>query len=155
AAALIALALLVGVALWIAKPLIALSLDNFWHLHYTLVFPLFVTLREAISAGLEWLPPRTLSPEQLHRRRRVSALLTTILLAGGGLTLASRVQFVTLFGVQELRPIALTSAALSNALVVLGLSTIVASLYWFGREISSGHPVFNWTPVPPTPARRT
>jgi 3',5'-cyclic AMP phosphodiesterase CpdA len=155
AAALSALALLVGVALWIAKPLIAMSLDNFWHLHYTLVFPVFVTLREAISAGLEWLPPRTLNPEQLHRRRRISAILTTILLAGGGLTLASRVQFVTFIGVQELRPIALTSAALSNALVVLGLSTIVASLYWFGREISSGHPVFNWTPVPPTPGRRT
>ena len=155
ATALISLALLVGVALWIARPLLAMSLDNFWHLHYTLVFPLFVTLREAISAGLEWLPPRSLNPEQLHRRRRVGALLTTILLASGGLTLASRVPFVTLFGVHDLRPTALTSAALSNALVVLGLSTIVASLYWFGREISSGHPVFNWTPGPPAPAPRT
>jgi hypothetical protein len=36
------LAALVGLALWIGRPLLVMSIDNFWHLHYTLVFPIFV-----------------------------------------------------------------------------------------------------------------
>src|ERR1043166_9556897 len=47
--ALIALALLAGAVVWAGRTLLAASLDNFWHLHHTLVFPLFVMLREVIS----------------------------------------------------------------------------------------------------------
>ena len=44
----VSLAVLVGAALWIGRPLLALAVDHFWHLHYTLVFPIFVALRELL-----------------------------------------------------------------------------------------------------------
>src|SRR5215475_4024326 len=39
AVALISLALLVGIMLWIVRALLAVSIENLWHLHHTLVFP--------------------------------------------------------------------------------------------------------------------
>ena len=151
--ALITLAFLVG-ALWIARPLLAVALDNFWHLHHTLVFPLFVTLREAISIGLEAVPSRALDAQALHRLRRISTVVAALLLAGGGVALAFAVPFSTVAGVETPRlgslP-ALTSAALGNALVVLGLSTAIDSVYWFSREMSSATPVLNSAPSQPLP----
>jgi hypothetical protein len=38
--ALVSLAILVGAALWIGRPLLASAVDHFWHLHYTLVVPI-------------------------------------------------------------------------------------------------------------------
>ena len=155
--ALITLAFLVG-ALWIARPLLAVALDNFWHLHHTLVFPLFVTLREAISIGLEAVPSRALDAQALHRLRRISTVVAALLLAGGGVALAFAVPFSTVAGVETPRlgslP-ALTSAALGNALVVLGLSTAIDSVYWFSREMSSATPVLDWAPSQPLPAGHT
>ena len=125
--AVITLALLVG-AVWIARPLLAVALDNFWHLHHTLVFPLFVTLREAIGKGLEAVPSRAPDAQALHRLRRISTVLAALLLASGGVALAFAVPFSTVAGLENVRvgslP-ALTSAALGNALVVLGLSTAI------------------------------
>jgi hypothetical protein len=51
--ALVLVAGLVGAALWIGRPFLAMVFDNFWHLHYTLVFPLFVALRELLRALVE------------------------------------------------------------------------------------------------------
>ena len=155
--ALITLALLGG-ALWIARPLLAVLLDNFWHLHHTLIFPLFVTLREAISLGLEAIPSRAPDAQALYRLRRMSTVLAAILLAGGGVTLASVAPFSTVVRLDSLGPTSLavlTSAALGNALIVLGLSTAIASVYWFSREISSATPVLNWAPNPPVPGAHT
>jgi hypothetical protein len=155
--ALVTLALLAGAA-WVARPLLALWLDNIWHLHYTLVFPFFVTLREAISMGLESLPARALDAQALFRLRRGSTVLATVLLAGGGVALALAAPFSTVVRLENLRPMsfaALTGAALGNALVVLGLSTTIASVYWFSREISSATPVFNWAPSQSVPAAPT
>src|SRR5215467_4303182 len=122
AVALISLALLLGTMLWIGRALLAVSLDNFWHLHHTLVFPLFVTLREVIGMGLEAVPSRALDDRDLHRLRRASTVLSTMLLAGSGFTLALAVPFSTVAGLDNLRHVslaALTMAALGNALVVL------------------------------------
>ena len=158
ATALLTLAVLIG-ALWMARPLLAVALDNFWHLHHTLVFPLFVALREAISIGLERRPSRALDARALYRLRRTSTVLAAILLAGGGITLALAAPFSTSAGLEHLlRPVsvpALARAALGNALVVLGVSTAIASAYWFSREMSSAIPVFNWTPGPPVEGART
>jgi 3',5'-cyclic AMP phosphodiesterase CpdA len=157
AAALIVLALLVGAGLWVVRALLAVSLDNFWHLHHTLVFPLFVTLREAIGMGLEAVPSRALDDRALHRLRRASTVLATMLLAGSGVALALAVPFSTVAGLDNLRRVslaALTIAALGNALVVLGLSTAVASVYWFAREISSA-PILNGAPSQPVAAAHT
>lgn len=155
--ALISLALLVGALLWAARPLLAVSLDNLWHLHQTLVFPLFVTLREVIGIGLEAVPAGALDDMALHRLRRVSTVLTTMLLAGGGAALVFAVPFSTVADLENLRQTSLaavTMAVLGNALVVLGLSTTIDSVLWFAREIT-GPPVLNWAPGQPVTAART
>src|SRR5262245_19344789 len=69
-AALISIALLIGAGLRIVKPLLSMAIDNLWHLHFTLVFPVFVGLRETISAVLERLAPETRASDELDRRRR-------------------------------------------------------------------------------------
>jgi calcineurin-like phosphoesterase family protein len=157
--ALILLALLVGAVLWAGRALLAVSLDNVRHLHDTLVLPLFVALREAISMGLEAVHSRALDDQSLHRLRRSSTALATLLLAGSGVTLAFTVPFSTVAGLENLRHVnfaGVTSAALGNALVVLRLSMTIDSVYWCAREISSAPPpVLNWAPSQPIPAAHT
>ena len=144
-AAFVSLAVLVGVAAGIGRPLVVRAVDNFWHLHYTLVFPVFVVLRELICAAAERLPGQTMTAEQLFRRRRVGTVLATLLLAGVGLMLALGVRFSTDPALVDAREVtALAGAALRNAAVVLGVSTVAASLYWLWREIRSSLPVLDW-----------
>lgn len=45
--------MLAAVALWIGRPLFAIARENFWHLHYSLVLPIFVVLRELLRAVVE------------------------------------------------------------------------------------------------------
>src|SRR5262245_3223418 len=87
-ATLISIAVFVGLALRIGKPLALVALDNFWHLHYTLVFPLFVGLRETITVIIERLAGETRASDDLDRRRRLGALIAASLLAGASLLLA-------------------------------------------------------------------
>src|SRR5262245_36792058 len=105
--AILSMTLLVVVTLWIARPLLSKALDFFWHLHYTLVFPLFVGLREIISAVIEPGAKRTPTPEHLDRRRRLATVLATLLLAGGGIALALSVGFTSgsrLVAIADYRP---------------------------------------------------
>ena len=51
--AVVALAVLVAAALWIGRPLLPKAVENFWHLHYTLVFPVFVAVREILRSVAE------------------------------------------------------------------------------------------------------
>jgi 3',5'-cyclic AMP phosphodiesterase CpdA len=150
-ATLFSLAVLVGVALWIGRPLLAMALENLWHLHYTLVFPLFVGLRETITAAIERLPGQTRASEQLDRRRRLGTVLAAMLLAGGGLLLALSVELLAIPGLADvvMQPWAVAEAGLSNAAVVLGLFTAAASLYWLWRELASRRPLRDWSPGPP------
>ena len=67
--AVFSLALTVAVALWIARPLVRKAVENFWHLHYTLVFPLFVAMREAFSAAIEGLSGETRASARGSRAR--------------------------------------------------------------------------------------
>ena len=157
-AAVITLAVLVALAFWIARPLLRMALDNFWHLHYTLVFPLFVALREMICALLERCLPGRLEDRQLHQLRRGGAIAATVLLAGGGLLAAWSAGFSTYAGLDDLRAVsarALGRAALRNAAAVLGVSTMLASLYWLWRELTFALPVLNWTQGPPPVGART
>jgi 3',5'-cyclic AMP phosphodiesterase CpdA len=147
---LLMLAVLLGIALWLGRPLIRMGVNNFWHLHYTLVFPFFVTVRELLRAIAERIPGRALAPEQIDRRRRLGTVLTALLLVGGGVALAMTVEFslgLQLVDVEHVRPWAVLRAALLNAAVVLGLSTAFESLYWLWRELSLS-PVLDWAPTP-------
>lgn len=151
-AALVFLAILVGVALWICRPLLALSVDHFWHLHYTLVFPVFVALRELLRAAAERFQGRSMTPQKLHRRRQLGTVLASLLLAGGGLALAMTVEFsfgLQIVDVEKVQFWAVARAALGNAAVILGLSTAAESLFWLWRELKLSGPVLDWTPKPP------
>jgi Calcineurin-like phosphoesterase len=150
--AVVLLVVLGGAALWIGRPLLAMAVDNFWHLHYTLVFPLFVALREVLRALAEQLRGRSTPPDQLDRGRRIATVLAALLLAGAGLTLAYLVEIsfgLQIVDVEHVRVWAVVQAALGNAAVVLGLSTTVESLYWIWRELTLRGPVVDWVPTPP------
>jgi 3',5'-cyclic AMP phosphodiesterase CpdA len=149
-AAVFSLVVLTVVALWIGKPLLDRAVENLWHLHYTLVFPIFVGLRETISAVIEQLPGQTHASAQLDRRRRIGTAMAAMLMAGGGLLLAWSVGVLANPGLSDvvMQPWAVAQAGLSNAAVFLGLSTAAASLYWLWREIASLRPLRNWSPGP-------
>lgn len=149
--ALVLLAVLVGAALWIGRPLVGLAVDNLWHLQYTLVFPIFVALRELLRTVAEQFPSRSDTPEQLHSRRRLGTVLAALLFTVGGLALAMTVELsigLQLVDVERVRPWAVAKAALGNAAVILGLSTAVQSLYWVWRELTLSGPVLDWVPKP-------
>jgi 3',5'-cyclic AMP phosphodiesterase CpdA len=148
--ALILLAVLVGAALWIGRAFLAMAVDYFWQLHYTLVLPLFVAVRELLRALMERWHGRSISPDQLERERRVGTVLAALLLGGGGLTLAMLVEVslgLQRVDIVEARIWAVAEAALGNAAVILGLSTAVESLYWIWRELSLKGPVLDWVPT--------
>jgi 3',5'-cyclic AMP phosphodiesterase CpdA len=147
--ALVSLAVLVGAALWIGRPLLALAVDHFWHLHYTLVVPILVALRELLRAGAERFPGRVITSDQVNRRRRLGTVLAALLLAGGGLALAMTVEVsigLQLVDVEHVRLFTAARAALGNAAVILGLSTVVESLYWLWRELTISGPALDWVP---------
>jgi 3',5'-cyclic AMP phosphodiesterase CpdA len=150
-AALISLSVLGAVTLWMGRPLLRRAVDNLWHLHYTLVFPLFVALRETISVLIERLPGEMGASSRLDRRRQLGTVLAAVLLAGGGLLLAGSVGMLAPPALRAamVQPWAVAEAGLRNAAVILGLSTAAASLYWLGREVASRRPLRDWVPVEP------
>jgi len=150
-AAVFSLAVLIGVVLWIGRPLLSMAVDNLWHLHYTLVFPIFVGLRETICVAIEWLPGLTHASSRLDRRRRLGTVLAAMLTAGAGMFLALRVGILANPGFTDVvtQPWVVAAAGLSNAALILGLSTAAASLYWLWRELSSRRPLRDWSPGAP------
>ena len=145
------LAALVVAAMVIGHHFFTAVFDNVRHLHYTLVFPLFVALREALRAIAERFHGRAITPDQLNRGRRIGAVLAALLFAAGGFALALTVERSIgwqLVDVLKASPWALTKAALTNAAIIIGLSTVVDSLYWLWRELTLGGPVLDWSPPP-------
>jgi 3',5'-cyclic AMP phosphodiesterase CpdA len=150
-AAIFWIAVLLGAGLWLGRPLLRMALDNFWHLHYTLVFPLFVGLRETISAVMERLAGETRASDDLDRRRRLGSLIAAILLAGASLGVAVRVGALEglELGDVMLQPWTVARVGLRNAVILLSLSTVAASLFWLWRELTSRRPLRDWKPGPP------
>ena len=156
--AVIGLGVLAAAALWIGRPLLPKAVENFWHLHYTLVFPVFVAVREILRSIAERFSGETGTAEQLDRRRRMGTVLGALLFAGGGVILAVSVDLsigLQLVDVERVRPWAVARAALGNAAVVLGVSTAVESLYWVWRELGFRGRVLDWAPGPLEPATPT
>ncbi len=80
---------LAALAFWLGRPLAAVAWNNLWHLHYSLVLPMFVVLREILRAVIEGFRGRSITTEQLDRSRRVCAVIAALLFGGAGLVLAS------------------------------------------------------------------
>jgi hypothetical protein len=58
-----------AIAFWLGRSLLAVTWNNLGHLHYTLVLPIFVVVRELLRAAAEKFRGRPMTPEQLDRRR--------------------------------------------------------------------------------------
>jgi 3',5'-cyclic AMP phosphodiesterase CpdA len=144
------LAVLLVLVLWIGRPLLAMAVENLWHLHYTLIFPLFVGLRETMSAIMEELAGATRASAELDRRRRLGTVFAALLLAGASLLLAVSVGVLAspAIGDVVMQPWAVAKAGLSNAVIFLSLSTVAASLFWMWRELKSTRPLRDWTAGP-------
>ena len=143
------LAGLTSAAFATGRPLLSRAVDSFWHLHYTLVFPAIVVLREMLQIVAERVPGRPQTPQQLHRRRRAGSVLAALLLASAGAVVAWRVGLslgLHLIDAGQVRPWAAAKAALGNAALVLGLSTVFESGYWLWRELTLNDPVLDWHP---------
>jgi 3',5'-cyclic AMP phosphodiesterase CpdA len=144
------LALLIGFALWAGRPLLRVGFDNFRQLHYTLVFPIFVALRELLRTIAERLHGRSITPQQLNRGRRTGAVVAALIFAaaGGALAWTTWSSGLKVLDAGHIQPWALAKAALINAAIVVGISTAVDSLYWLRQEFMLSGPVLDWTPRP-------
>jgi len=143
-----ALVLLSGLAFWIGRPLLSRAVDHLGDLHYTLVFPIFVALRETVRIITERVPVRPVTPQRLHRRRRAGSVIAALMLAlaGGGLAWVAGFSFrLHLLEAGQLRPWTAAASALRNAAAILGMSTVIESMFWLCRELTLG-PVLDWTP---------
>ena len=81
---LVTLAFLAAAVFWVGRPLFSRAIDHFWDLHYTLVFPIFVALRETLRMAAERFPSRPVTPQQLYRRRCMGSVFAALLLGAGG-----------------------------------------------------------------------
>jgi hypothetical protein len=145
----IVVTMLAAIVLWLGRPLWTVVWNNFRHLHYSLVLPIFVVLRELLRAAAERFRGRPLDPAQLDRSRRVCAVMAALLFTGGGLGLAVVADLylgVRLLDVVQLRWRPLAATALGNAAVIIGLSATVESLYWIWHELKLHAAVRDWSP---------
>ena len=92
---------LIAIAWWIGRLLFEIAWENFWQLHYSLVLPVFVVLRELLRAMLEKFRGRAVTAEQLDHGRRVCAVIAALIFAGGGLAVAVSVEVS--FGMETCR----------------------------------------------------
>ena len=151
-------AVLAVVAIWFGKPLLRSAIIRYRHLHYTLVFPLFVGLREFLVTVAGYFRSRSMSTEDLGRQRRICTLIAALLFATAGLALALSVEFsvgLKLINIDKVRMWPTVKAALGNAAVIIGISTVFESLLWVYLEIKFTGPALDWTPNPMPAATRS
>jgi 3',5'-cyclic AMP phosphodiesterase CpdA len=149
--ALLMLALLAGSTVLLGRPLVSKALECFWRLQYTLLFPIFVAVREIVRSLVERVSGNPVTAEEIDRGRRFGTIIGGLLLAVGGIGLA--VALVHSYGLQlvnieRVAPWVVVRAALRNAAVILGISTAIESLYWVCREIADRGSVEDWEPSP-------
>ena len=145
-------AVLLVAGLWAGRSFLATAFIKVRHLHYSLIFPIFVSVREILRTIGERWEGQSISPQQLARKRRIGTILAALLCAIAGFTLAMVVEFqigLQLVDVERVKLWSTVKAALGNAAVVLGLSTAFESLVWLWRELSLKSPVLDWTAGPP------
>ena len=145
------LAILLGFALWAGRPLLRIGFDNFRQLHYTLVFPIFVALRELLRSIAERMHGRSITPQQLNRGRRIGAVAAALVFAATGAALAWFMW--STFGWRELHaghiyPLPLARATLINAAIVIGISTAIDSILWLVQEFRLRGPILDWMAQP-------
>jgi predicted MPP superfamily phosphohydrolase len=135
------------VAMWTGQRFLKAAFVRARYLHYALILPIFVAVREVLRTIGEHFGGQSLSPEQLSHRRRVATILAALLFCFAGIALIVRVEVsfgLKLVNVERVSPWATLRAAIGNAAVVLGASTVFESLYWLRRELTLKSPVLDW-----------
>jgi hypothetical protein len=138
-------------AYWWGSSLAKAALRNIWQLHYTLIFPIFVLVRELIKMIGESFLPWDPSPEALQRRRRLGTILAGVLFAGIALLIV--IALLRKYGIVSVSltsapPREIVEAALIDGSIILALSTVAASVFWTVRELSVTTSVTDLKPVP-------
>ena len=144
-------------AILFGKPLFRAAIIKYRHLHYTLVFPLFVGLREFLVTIGEYFRSPSMSTEQLGRQRRVCTVVAALLFAAAGLAVALSIEFsvgLKIVHIDKVRLWPTVKAALGNAAVIIGISTVFESLLWVWLEIRFSGPALDWMPNPLPSASR-
>jgi hypothetical protein len=145
------LALLIGFVVWAGRPLLRIGIENHRQLHYNLVFPAFIVLREVLRSVAERLHGRSITPRQLNRGRLLGAVAAALIFAGAGVALAWTMW--SSFGwkvldARHIHPWPLARASFINAAIVIGISTGIESLFWLVQEFRLRGPTVDWTPQP-------
>jgi len=143
------LAICAAVAYWWGVSLAKYTLRNIWQLHYTLVFPVFVLVRETVKLIGEGRMRERSSVADLHHLRRIGTLIAGALFAGGSLLLA--LVLLKTYGIVSVSlttapPRDIMRAAIIDGVIVLAFSTVASSLFWAWRELSAISPIINWAP---------
>jgi len=141
---------LIVAAAWAGRRFLTAAFAKTRHLHYTLIFPIFVALREVLRTIGDRVGGKTLSPEKLSRRRRWATILAALLfcIAGAALAITAEVSIgLKLVNVERLSAWATIKATLGTAAFILGISTVIESLQWLKRELSLKSPVLDWVHV--------
>jgi predicted MPP superfamily phosphohydrolase len=115
-------------------------------------------VREILLSVEEGFGGGALSPEQLSQRRRGATIMAALLFCFSGIALALAVEFsagLKLINVERVSVWATLKAALSNAAIVVGCSTVFESLHWLRRELSLKSPVLDWVDRAPNPGSST
>jgi hypothetical protein len=137
-AVLLVAALGIAAYLW-GERLYTAATRNLWQLHYTLVFPIFVLVREAIKVvGERWLGPHATLAE-LMLRRRTGTIIAGGLFAGIAFVIATTLlltEGIVSVSLASASPWSIARAALIDGLIVLSVSTVAASVYWAWRELA-------------------
>lgn len=147
--ALVIIVALIGFAIFAGRPLLRVGYNNLRRVHSTLVFPVFVALRELLRMIAERLHGRSITLKQLNRGRRIGSIAAALIFAVAGLALAWGTW--SSFGLQHLtfrhlHPWELARSAFINAAIVFGISTIFDSLSWLHQILTIGSPLRNWIP---------
>lgn len=145
-------------AYWWGSSLAKAALHNIWQLHYTLVFPIFVLVRELIKLIGESFLPWDPSPEALQRRRRLGTILAGALFAGIALIIA--IALLRKYGIVSVlltsAPVRkIAEAALIDGSIILALSTVATSVFWTARELSVTTSVTDLKLIPSPNAKTT
>jgi len=153
-----ALALLCLAGYWFGAAIFRQATRNLFHLHYTLVFPVFILGREMIKVLAERWVGAVDTPVKLYRRRVIGTAVAGAIFAGGALLIAYAL--LRSYGIQVVSLVsgdwrAILSTAIVNGMEILAVSTAIASIYWSWRELTLGAPAIDWKQQKAAPGSRT
>jgi hypothetical protein len=99
-----------------------------------------------------------MSTEELGRQRRICTVVAALLFTAAGLALALGIEFsvgLKLVHIEQVRFWPTVRAALGNAAVIVGISTVFESLLWVWLEMRFSGPAMDWIPNPLPSVSRT